>query len=449
MVEATIYVRQLEGTTQKQNAELEELRPLAQKAGINLEKIYTLETQLSLMEDLRKRATEMEIEIALLRKEKMAWNTFLESNEGNQRPEDISRELSRERMSHKADQERLQAQETELKELRLKSHQAEESIDTLRTELQGKQDQLTKTERRYERLERQRNLAQKEVEFLKEQLKTYDSEETVFFNGAGIDAQKAARIQSLEALVEQYKSEIDRLNKEGPLPLAIAENGKRKRMESNEDEESRRKIRVLQNGTLTFVFVLIIDLTKSRQSKALLQKDVSSLKSQLESLEKVVKLSRTRVLELKDNPTSRHEAVQKKYLDQLASENAALLQRIQGKGIGVPKETIERMKGEIERMEALVAQKEKRMMRLKEVIYLTPQTVLLTCRYGRLNPKNSARQSTLFSATASTFFKTDVSGVLPCSPLPPTRRLSLMARRERCSWSAKKLRRRIRNGLRA
>ena len=84
-------------------------------------------------------------------------------------------------------------------------------------------------------------------------------------------------------------------------------------------------------------------------------------------MEKVVKLSRTRVLELKDNPTSRHQAIQKKQLDQLTAENAALIQRIQGKGIGVPKETIERMKGELERMEALVAQKEKRMMRLKEV----------------------------------------------------------------------------------
>jgi mitotic spindle assembly checkpoint protein MAD1 len=107
-------------------------------------------------------------------------------------------------------------------------------------------------------------------------------------------------------------------------------------------------------------------LTKSRQAESVLQKDVSSLKSQLESLEKVVKLSRTRVVELKDNPTSRHEAIQKKHLDKLSAENAALLQRIQGKGIGVPKETIERMKGELERMEALVAQKEKRMMRLKE-----------------------------------------------------------------------------------
>lgn len=112
---------------------------------------------------------------------------------------------------------------------------------------------------------------------------------------------------------------------------------------------------------------LTIDLTKSRQAETLLQKDVASLKSQVESLEKVVKLSRTRVLELKDNPTSRFQAIQKKNLNQLTDENAALLQRLQGKGIGVPQETIERMKGELERMEALVAQKEKRMMRLKEV----------------------------------------------------------------------------------
>jgi mitotic spindle assembly checkpoint protein MAD1 len=113
-----------------------------------------------------------------------------------------------------------------------------------------------------------------------------------------------------------------------------------------------------------------LDLTKSRQSETILQKDISSLKAQLESLEKVVKLSRTRVLELKDNPTSRHQIIQKKHLDQLSSENAALLQRLQGKGIGVPKETIERIKGELERMETLVAQKEKRMMRLKEVYLL-------------------------------------------------------------------------------
>lgn len=132
------------------------------------------------------------------------------------------------------------------------------------------------------------------------------------------------------------------------------------------------------------------DLTKSRQAEVLLQKDVTLLKSQLESLEKVVKLSRTRVLELKDNPTSRHQAIQKKHLDQLTQENAALLQRIQGKGIGVPKETIERMKGELERMEALVAQKEKRMMRLKEVSTYNRafMTIDMDCQVSRI-PRSS------------------------------------------------------------
>jgi mitotic spindle assembly checkpoint protein MAD1 len=249
IVEATHYVKQLETISRKQVAELEQIRPMAQKAAINLEKIHTLETQLFLMEDLRKRATEMEIEVALLRKEKLAWNTFLESNEGNRRPEEISRELHQERASHKSAQERVQALEKEVSEIRARIRTADQSVENLKAEVQGKQEQLTKTERRYERLERQKNLAQREVQFLKEQLKTYDSEETVFFNGAGVDAQKMARIESLEKMVDQYKSELDRVNKENPLPSIVTENGKRKRPEITEDdEESRRKIRALQNG---------------------------------------------------------------------------------------------------------------------------------------------------------------------------------------------------------
>src|SRR5271170_4336579 len=114
MVEATNHTKQLELTSRKQNVELEQLRPLASKAAINVEKIHTLETQLSLMEDLRKRSTEMEIEITMLRKEKEAWNTFLETNETNHRPEEISRDLHRERAARKTDQERLQSYETEL-----------------------------------------------------------------------------------------------------------------------------------------------------------------------------------------------------------------------------------------------------------------------------------------------------------------------------------------------
>lgn len=208
------------------------------------------------MENLRKRATEMEIELTLLQKEKEAWNTFLETSEGNHRPEEISRDLHRERAARKLDQERLQTYESELTDSRTRLQTLEQTVDTLNSQVQNKQDQLTRTERRYERVERQKNLAQREVQFLKEQLKTYDSEETVFFNGANIDAQKLARIEGLEKLVQQYKSELDRVKTEPPLSphsSTTVDNGKRKRddIPTEQDEDLRRKIRVLQNGNPT------------------------------------------------------------------------------------------------------------------------------------------------------------------------------------------------------
>lgn len=236
--------------SRKQLTELEQIRPLASKAAINLEKIHTLETQLSLMEDLRKRSAELEIELTILRKEKSAWNTFLESNEKSTRPEEITKELNRERIAHQSNQETIQLQDSELKELRTKLRTIESTADSLEAQLQSKQERMGKLERRLERIDRQRNLAVREVEFLKEQLKTYDSEETVFFNGASVDKQKQVRIEKLEKLVEEYKLELETVNKEGGTVLSVNDNGKRKRHESKEDEESRRKIRVLQNGTL-------------------------------------------------------------------------------------------------------------------------------------------------------------------------------------------------------
>jgi mitotic spindle assembly checkpoint protein MAD1 len=249
MAEATKYIHQLESTNRKQSSELDHLHPLAQKASISLEKIHTLETQLSLMDNLRKRATEMEIEITLLGKEKLAWSAFLDSTETDQRPEDIMRELSQERLAHTATKETLQRLETEITDLQKQARGSGERVDELTSQLAENKDQTTKLERRYERLERQKHLAQKEVMFLKEQLRTYDSEETMFLNAATVDAQKSNRIEQLEKLIEEYKSELDRLNKEGPLPSTVLDAKRKRTTDVEQDDESRRKIRVLQNGT--------------------------------------------------------------------------------------------------------------------------------------------------------------------------------------------------------
>ena len=81
----------------------------------------------------------------------------------------------------------------------------------------------------------------------------YDAEETVFFSGANVDTQKQARIESLERLLEQYQSELNRVNTEGPISVLTNDNGKRTRPENTEGvEEFRRKIRILQNGMFSW-----------------------------------------------------------------------------------------------------------------------------------------------------------------------------------------------------
>jgi len=77
-----------------------------------------------------------------------------------------------------------------------------------------------------------------------------------------------------------------------------------------------------------------------------------------------------RVLQLKDNPTERHEIIKRERLDALKKENTDLLAQLEGRPGGaklVPMSTLENSRMDVKEMEKVVAEKEKRMMRLKEV----------------------------------------------------------------------------------
>ena len=84
--------------------------------------------------------------------------------------------------------------------------------------------------------------------------------------------------------------------------------------------------------------------------------------------------SQMRVLQLKDNPAARHEAVKRDVLEGLKRENIELLAQLEGRPGGaklVPLSTLENSRMDVKEMERLVAEKEKRMMRLKEVICIS------------------------------------------------------------------------------
>ena len=108
-------------------------------------------------------------------------------------------------------------------------------------------------------------------------------------------------------------------------------------------------------------------LSKSEQATALARKELDAAKSQIKSLKS---RSRTRVLELRDNPTAEVEKVKMSTLTTLRSENQALLAQLRGEHTdvkSVPVSSLESLKLEMQDMDRVVADKEKRMRRLKEI----------------------------------------------------------------------------------
>lgn len=101
------------------------------------------------------------------------------------------------------------------------------------------------------------------------------------------------------------------------------------------------------------------------------KKEIESLNIRLASASS----TSTRILQLKDNPTSREEAIKTETLVALREENAALLAQLEDRletlpsnnNKVVPLRTLENARKEIQMMEKTVADKEKRMLRLKEI----------------------------------------------------------------------------------
>ena len=60
------------------------------------------------------------------------------------------------------------------------------------------------------RIERAKAISDKEIQFLRDQLKSYDLEETTMMRG-NFDMQKKERIEQLELLIDEYKTQIAEL----------------------------------------------------------------------------------------------------------------------------------------------------------------------------------------------------------------------------------------------
>ncbi|OJD32683.1 spindle assembly checkpoint component mad1 [Diplodia corticola] len=378
--EQIAHIRKLEAVNREQAAELKRLGRVQKSVEVVEEEKRALENRVRMMEDLRRELSEEQLKRQLLEDEKSAWTNYLDGQaaqadgEGELRfgtPEDLAKAFVRERLETATMVDRLGAVQAELtardetiKALEDEKARVREELEKLKS-AGGASDSKLRM-----RLERQRALAVKEVEYLRAQLKAFDAEESEF-QPETFDAHKTQRIQQLEDAVDGYRAETQALHAE--LSALEESNTKQitivgsKRPRDADDDarmgELRRKNRQLQD-----------DLGRLLTEKKVLEAERRAHEKQIRALNES---SRTRVLELRQNPTADAEALKLSTVRTLREENKALLARLEAEAkqqladdaddAVVPRASLEAARLEMAELHRAIADRDKKTLRLKQL----------------------------------------------------------------------------------
>ncbi|UKZ82720.1 hypothetical protein TrVFT333_010515 [Trichoderma virens FT-333] len=370
--EQVSHIRALEATNRDQLAELKRLRAVNKAVEIVEEEKRTLLRKVEAAERLEAELAEARIQRQRLEDERLSWSAYLENvSETGQAefdsPEEIARALVQERLTSASYVEQLGAVRAEVAALQGQIQALEEEKAQLRSQAENATTsaEAANTDKVRMRLDRQRALALKEVEYLRAQLKAFDTEEHAM-QPEGFDETRVARIQELEDMVDNYKMEVQRLHGElSSMDVSsqlLPAGSKRSRAEDDAAQEQMgqltRKNRKLQE-----------ELTSMQTQVAMLEKDLSTSREQLAAAKEQTK---TRVLSLRSNPTSDYEAIKRATLEALQKENKELLATLRSKQTDpaiplVPTSVLSAMEREIAAAKAETASAQKSARRLKEV----------------------------------------------------------------------------------
>ncbi|KAF3278762.1 coiled-coil domain-containing protein mad1, variant 4 [Orbilia oligospora] len=356
------HTRSIEARNRKLEVENEELRSYNKSISLMEEERRSLISKVQALDGLREKVSNLELQKAILEEERLSWTAFLQDDpDGIQftSPAHLARAYIQTKIEKSTLLEKFGRPDPLIAErdqeiIKLVAIQAK-----LEEENQGMKQVLKKDLKEKQRLERQKDLALKEATFLREQLKTYSTEEEVMMAG-NYDDQKSQRIEELERLLGEHKLEINALTRQLE-ERDIARTADAQKLEEGLDYQ--RSVVQFQERVDT----LHKELETSKQAYKIATIEIQALQKQLMASEAT---SRMRVLQLKDNPAARHEVTKKETLRVLREENKALLAQLEGQPGGtkfVPISTLERSRLDVQEMEALVAEKEKRMTRLKEM----------------------------------------------------------------------------------
>jgi mitotic spindle assembly checkpoint protein MAD1 len=377
LTEQVAYIKKLETSNREYSAEIKQFRKVQKGIEVVEEEKRALEAKVRMMDDLRKELAEAQLQKRILEDEKKGWSSYLETEAPGEddlrydTPEEMAKALLTERLEKLELLDKLGTIQPELsvKEENIRSLEDERArlmveLDTARSGTANTNSSSAADAKARARLERQKNLVVKEVEYLRAQMKTFEAEEAEF-TPEQVDEERTKRIHELEDMIEKYRNEVAtlqaELSKVQPPPAPIQSSPLKRSREEDEanDErlgELRRKTRSLQG-----------DLEKLQSRNSLLEAELKASLSQITTLKSS---SRTRVLELRSNPTADVEAIKLSTLNTLRAENAALLSQLEGSGHTtkvVPISTLDNYRHQLDDAKAQLAQAEKKTLRLKQI----------------------------------------------------------------------------------
>ncbi|KAB8345872.1 hypothetical protein FH972_022927 [Carpinus fangiana] len=357
--EQVSHIQKLEATNNEQRAELKNFRKTSKGIQVVEEEKKHLESKLARMNDLRKELTETQLQKQILEDERREWAAYLEdAAEGDTEmrfdsPQDLAKAFVQERMERATLTDKLGQVKPELnaKDSQIEALEADKAALTSELERargsfgtgEAADGNAEGNDGAVSRLERQRGLLQKEIDLLRAQLKTFDTEASEL-NPETFDGTKSARITELEGLLDQHGKEATKLHD------AL------KALEANASSSAA-------GTTPSSPLKRARDSSDSpANTERIAQKQLNALKSS----------SRVRVLEFKDNPTAIQARIKQSTLDVLRSENEALLAKLGSRPSGddqnfVSRSTVERLKLDLEDKEREIATAKKHDLRLKTI----------------------------------------------------------------------------------
>ncbi|PHH79019.1 hypothetical protein CDD82_2712 [Ophiocordyceps australis] len=371
------HIRTLEKMNSEHLAELKKLRASSKAAEILEEEKRSLVRKLASAELLQEELAEARLQRQRLEDERLAWTSYLNLQQGQdaefESPQDMARALAQERLTSASYMEQLGGLRAEMLIRENNIHSLQEEKAQLKEEISAARANadVASVDKARARLDRQRALAVKEAEFLRLQLHNIDHEQQAM-QPETYNQSTTLRLRELETLVDQYKAEVQALHTE-LLSMESIESGTPakaaaagiKRAHSQDDESHQEQLGQLNRKNRK----LQDELAHVQTSLALAEKDLLSSREQLSA----AKLqNQTRVLSLRSNPTSDHEAFKRSTLEALQKENHDLLATLRCKQRDpsiplIPTSVLGAMEREIAAAKAETMSAQKSARRLKEV----------------------------------------------------------------------------------